>query len=91
MSAILVCEQETPLRSRVICIVTSPLEPIDGIEVDTIPEPKLLFGKDFIHYVNPETKEQWYEYIDRPLTLNEEREKRLSDLETIILQMKGVI
>ncbi|MGN7360009.1 hypothetical protein ACTHPF_26890 [Paenibacillus sp. SAF-054] len=35
-------------------------------------------GKRSVLYINPETLEQWYEYVDRPLTT----EERLADAES---------
>lgn len=53
-------------------------EKANGILVDSIPEPEslqLANNKMPIHYINPQMKEQWYEYVDRPLTTEEEIEK----------------
>lgn len=42
-----------------------------SILVDSIPEEQPQVGKYGILYVNPQTKEFWYEYVDRPLTPEE--------------------
>lgn len=43
-----------------------------GVKVVNIPEPEMVFGKVGYLYVNPTTLETWYEYVDRPLTPDEE-------------------
>lgn len=45
---------------------------VQGVEVDNILEPNNAPYKNAVHYINPQTLEQWYEYIDRPLTTEEE-------------------
>lgn len=43
-----------------------------GVLVDEEPEfPPYTFGKGHLWFVNPETKEQWFEEYDRPLTPEE--------------------
>lgn len=49
-----------------------PQELAEGLEVEVIPEPEAQPGKLHNLYVNPKTKELWYEYTDRPLTTEEE-------------------
>jgi|HigsolmetaAR203D_1030402.scaffolds.fasta_scaffold00989_15 hypothetical protein len=39
--------------------------------VNSIPEEQPQVGKSGVLYVNPRTKELWYEYLDRPLTPEE--------------------
>ena len=40
-----------------------------GIEVDDIPaQPESKIGKSHHLYINPETKEMWYEEVERELT-----------------------
>jgi hypothetical protein len=49
-----------------------PQEVIDAnILVDSVPTPDTIEGKMAVMYVNPQTKELWYEYVDRPLTPEE--------------------
>lgn len=53
----------------------------DGLLVDSVPEPTPQDGKMALLYINPITKELWYEYVDRPLTSEEETKKRITQLE----------
>lgn len=51
----------------------------NGVVVDEelqMPDPKI--GKAFHWFVNPQTKEQWFEELDRPLTKEEQVELLLS-------------
>ncbi|MBA7465932.1 hypothetical protein ES707_01104 [subsurface metagenome] len=41
------------------------------IENDALPKVDILPAKSAILYLNPQTKELWYEYEDRPLTQEE--------------------
>ena len=41
------------------------------IENEALPKAENLTGKNAVLYVNPQTKELWYEYEDRPLTQEE--------------------
>jgi len=50
------------------------------IEVEMVPEAEQLKGKTAQLYINPETKEMWYEYTDRPLT----QEELLADIYSIL-------
>lgn len=67
----------------------------DGVIVDyelEQPEPKR--GKSFIYYVNPQTKEQWYEEVDRPLTSEELLEIQNEKLDLIMmnqLESEGIL
>lgn len=43
------------------------------IKVEEVPPfPSSMFGKVAELYINPQTKEMWHEFKDRPLTLEEE-------------------
>lgn len=57
----------------------------EGIEVISIPQlpSEAMFGKMLSLYVNQQTKEVWYEYIDRPLTAEEELETLKSQNEVL--------
>ncbi|MHC1683406.1 MAG: hypothetical protein AB6733_12060 [Clostridiaceae bacterium] len=50
----------------------SPGRSSQGVYVENIPEAAIMEGKDALLIVNPVTLELWYEYIDRPLTSEEE-------------------
>lgn len=67
----------TPTKHRVYSIhfMPSTLTEEDlskGILVEDYPEPAIIPYKTAIMYINPVTKEVWYEYTDRPLTADEE-------------------
>jgi hypothetical protein len=47
------------------------------IEVASILEPEYLERKRALHYINPQTGEQWYEYEDVPKTKEEILEGRI--------------
>lgn len=61
---------------------------ISGIEVDEIHTPNVFVrGKVNVHYINPTTKEQWFELVDRPLT-QEENIEVIDEKVNLILQMQ---
>jgi len=85
-------EQENTNRGRVTLIHYMPEQlPAalreQGIEVAEIPEPQEVDGKMAVLYINPTTKEMWYEYADRPLTL----EERIQQLERALLELSMAV
>ena len=48
-----------------------------GALVDEIPEPEQLENKIAVMYYNPQTNSVYYEYIDKPLTPEEELRQRI--------------
>lgn len=54
------------------------------IVTEMAPMPTAKLGKRYVLYVNPQTGEQWYEEIDRPLTNNELIKKQLADQQAVI-------
>lgn len=42
------------------------------IKVDNFQDPEPQPGKNAVLYCNPQTKAYWYEYVDRPPTMEEE-------------------
>ncbi|PIC05481.1 hypothetical protein CS060_04175 [Anoxybacillus flavithermus] len=48
-----------------------------GALVEDIPEPEQVEGKTPVMYYNPQTNSVYYEYIDRPLTPEEELRQRI--------------
>lgn len=50
----------------------SEMEIANNILVEDVAEPLKEPTKNPIHYINPISKEQWYEYVDRPLTTEEQ-------------------
>lgn len=65
---------------------------ITNVDISTLPTPEIQVGKDAVLYIDTVTKELSYEYIDKPLTEMEQvLQQRISDLETVILQLGGVI
>lgn len=60
----------------------------NGILVESIlPYPSPKRGKSYIHYVNPQTAEQWHEEFDRPLTQEEILEIQSEKID-LLLQMQ---
>jgi hypothetical protein len=56
-------------------------------------QPEEKIGKIAVHYINPETKEQWYEYVDRQLTAEEEissLKTQINSLNIAMANMMGV-
>lgn len=43
-----------------------------GVEINEVPKPEHIEGKDSVLYFNTKTKEVYYKYFDRPLTQDEE-------------------
>ncbi|MFS1511761.1 hypothetical protein VQL36_04890 [Chengkuizengella sp. SCS-71B] len=83
-------ERETAERGKVGVIHHQPhLLPAskraEGIEVESIPEPIKEQGKRGVLYVNPLTSELWYEYVDVPLTTDEELENLKETVDMILL------
>jgi len=64
-----------------------------AVEVDTISEPDsqmvMEMHKGYEYYINPITKEQWFEYFDRPLTSEEILQQRLDEHEMAIAAILG--
>jgi hypothetical protein len=77
MAKLLYVEDKSLDKTRVYGTHNMPLDKEHGeiqevidanVLVNEIPErPQDEPGKAFVHYVNPHTKEQWYEEIDVPL------------------------
>ena len=68
----------SPIVSRLIPIEARPaLDPTQD-------------GKDAIWYINPATNDMWYEYEVRPLTADELKEQRLSNLEIAMASILGM-
>lgn len=87
-----IVQQESDVRARVINIYhdTSRLSAemiARGIVVDSLLSPTIQVGKDEVLYINPQTKEQWYEYIDRPTTFDE----RLIDVKDQLTLLKLIV
>jgi len=63
-----------------------------SVSIETLPVAENQLGKVPELYINPNTHELFYEYTDKPLTEGEQvLQQRISDLETVILQLGGVI
>jgi hypothetical protein len=59
-----------------------------GVEVnDILPEAEPKFGKGVTLHVNPQTKEQWYEEFDRPLTPEEENKQLSLRVDNLTMQL----
>lgn len=86
--ALVFYEKETDTRAKVTLIHYQPdlldeERRAEGIEVENIPEKENLKGKTALPYINPETAEFWYEYIDRPLTSEEVAEEYQNEVDSI--------
>jgi hypothetical protein len=59
-----------------------------GIYVDSIPQAENRPFQVSTLYINPETKELWHEYVDRPFTQEEKDNKEIAELraENVILK-----
>ena len=55
-----------------------------GALVDEIPEPEQIEGKIAVMYYNPQTNSFYYEYIDRPLTPEEEIQQRIELMQKVL-------
>lgn len=95
-------EKETETKAHVIFIHYQPEELPEetlktGLLVESIPEPKRIEGKRSKLYINLQTKELFYEYIEREKTKEEQLQEQLKNLEeqnatlTLALIEKGVI
>lgn len=64
-----------------------------AILVESVPDnPERQIGKGTYLHINPQTKELWYEYVDRPLTDSEiitQQEERIAELEQAITAILG--
>lgn len=92
-------------KYRVGFIHYQPFDPLNGLNktkeeleqsgffIDSLPEPEHIEGKIPVLYADPENKRVYYEYVDKPITID----KRVEDLEqfaadlTYQLMMKGVL
>ncbi|MBH0328698.1 hypothetical protein ABH14_02580 [Brevibacillus brevis] len=73
---------ETKARVTLIHNFPSELdqETLDrGLLTETVPEPQTPTGKSARQYVNPKTKEMWYEYIDDVPSPLEDRLKKVEN------------
>lgn len=59
------------------------------IENEALPKAESRPGKSAVLYVNPQNKEPWYEYEDRPLTQEELLTEISQKLTTLIDAVKG--
>jgi len=74
----------------------------DGVVVEEVlPYPPAQRGKSFVRYVNPVTKEQWFEAIDRPLNQDElaeiqkeiiaEQNEKIDLIMMALLEQEGIL
>ena len=68
---------------------TARFESSRDLLVDTIPDqPKTGRGERAVLYVNPSTREVWYEVEARPLTPEEEIQDRLASIEERVARLE---
>lgn len=61
-----------------------------GYIVDSVPQVPPMQGKDGMLYYNPETKEFYFEYVDRPLTPQEEIESlKAQNAQMLLVLVEG--
>jgi hypothetical protein len=90
MSTLLFVESKQGEKQKVYGQHNKPLDIEDGVTkevlernilVDFVLEkPKPEPGKDFTHYVNPQTKEQWYEAVEIPLSPEEQLQQEIGNI-----------
>lgn len=62
-----------------------------GYLVTYVPDPKYVEGKYAVTYYNPEIKEVFYEYEDRPLTPEEKAKQSLKEVKSLKSQNAEII
>lgn len=60
---------------------------IANVEAQTLPDPTEQVGKNAILYINPQTKELFYEYEDRELTDDEKQEQSEQEQALMLLAL----
>lgn len=91
-------EKETETKAKVVLVynIEPPKELTDKgnyIILEVVPESSIIKGKSALPYCNPQTDEFWYEYIDRPLTSEEQSEElqdQVNALNIAMAEMMGV-
>jgi len=64
----------------------------EGVVVDKeASQPTYKKGKGFLWYVNPKTKEQWFEEYDRPLTQEEQSEELQNQVNALNIAMAEIM
>lgn len=81
----------TETKGKVLAAYTDDTN-ITNVEITALPSPEAQLGKTSELFINPLTGELSYEYVDKQLTETEQvLHQRIADLETLLLQSKGVI
>ena len=94
-----ILENEERMRVQIIYNLEAKenesIDRTDGVEIENqLEEPKPKRGISYLYYVNPKTKEQWYEEVERPLTAEEQQEEMNEKLDLIMinqLEQEGVL
>lgn len=87
MSKLLFIEKETDTRAKITAIHSQPnLLPqnkkSNGIYIENMPEkPNTSRGQRALPYVNPQTREVWYEVVDKELSTEEQLLERMEKIE----------
>lgn len=66
-------------------------ERANGIMVEAIPEPEQIKGKQGVLMYNPNNNSVYVEYVDRPLTTEEQMQELKDSLDYMILQNEGLV
>lgn len=87
-----ICNNQVEGRMEVLGIFTndSQVVTINGDNPPNPPEEQLI-GKDFKLFLDTTSNKLVWVPIDRALTPQEELQKRINDLETLLLTYQGVI
>lgn len=89
-------EKETNTRAKVVLIyhVEPPEELLNKgnyITATNIEEPEQKTGKTALPYCNPEAKEVWYEYVDKPLSSEEQLEELQEQVNALNIAMAEIM
>jgi hypothetical protein len=86
-------DTEKALPTKFTDDVKNILDTETYIEVANIPNAEIITGKSAQLFLNLSTNELYYEYVDRPLTIEEKLEKIQVQSDTLsleILKIKGL-
>ena len=81
-------EQETDERAKIMMVHNRPEQLNDvtrdrGVEITQMPEPEERKCQKALPYINPKTREIWYEYVEREKTEAELLSEVLERLEAL--------
>jgi hypothetical protein len=90
MSKLLFVESKDGQKQIVYGQHNKPLDIEDGVTKEVLErnilvdyaleKPQAEPGKEFVLYVNPQTKEQWYEAVEVPLSVEEQLQQEIGNI-----------